>query len=566
VAERPAVRCAIYTRKSSDEGLQQAYNSLAAQRDACAAYILSQKHEGWVRVKRSYDDGGFSGGTLERPGLQRLLADLAGGEIDIIVVYKIDRLTRSLRDFAKLAELLERSNASFVAVTQQFNTATSMGRLTLNVLLTFAQFEREVTGDRIRDKRAASTKLGMWMGGNPALGYDAPAKKLVVNPQEADDVRYIFRRFLELRSMAELRKDLVQSGIVSKRKTLKNGSLYGGVNFTWHPLHKILTNTLYAGMIRHNRVLYPGQHEAIIDPDLFGEVQDLVVELAASERARRILAYPVLLKGIIYDMAGERLYATHTRKGSRYHRYYVSAFLVKRKNRTEPKNRMRIAASTLEGFVIRVLGEHLRDPAWVASILPHARGLAAAQRKARELAADLERQPGTNTGLIRELVSRIEMDRITMRILLNRRWVLQQLAVRLPRDAAPIPDTPVTITVTGHQLKCGMLLKIVLETPDGPPELDHRLVREILRAIRWFDLLASGSVTSIEDLAKAEKCCSALISDRIRLAFLAPDIIQAILDGRQPRSLTIASLQRACPLPMSWEEQRKLLRSQSDTD
>jgi site-specific DNA recombinase len=221
VAERPVVRCAIYTRKSSDEGLQQAYNSLAAQRDACAAYILSQKHEGWVRVKRSYDDGGFSGGTLERPGLQRLLADLAGGEIDIIVVYKIDRLTRSLRDFARLAELLERSNASFVAVTQQFNTATSMGRLTLNVLLTFAQFEREVTGDRIRDKRAASTKLGMWMGGNPALGYDAPAKKLVVNPQEADDVRYIFRRFLELRSMAELRKDLVQSGIVSKRKTLK---------------------------------------------------------------------------------------------------------------------------------------------------------------------------------------------------------------------------------------------------------------------------------------------------------------------------------------------------------
>jgi DNA invertase Pin-like site-specific DNA recombinase len=199
VAERPVVRCAIYTRKSSDEGLQQAYNSLAAQRDACAAYILSQKHEGWVRVKRTYDDGGFSGGNLERPGLQRLLSDLASGEIDIIVVYKIDRLTRSLRDFAKLAELLESSSASFVAVTQQFNTASSMGRLTLNVLLTFAQFEREVTGDRIRDKKTASMKLGMWMGGNPALGYDSPAKRLVVNPGEAEDVRYIFKRFLELR-------------------------------------------------------------------------------------------------------------------------------------------------------------------------------------------------------------------------------------------------------------------------------------------------------------------------------------------------------------------------------
>jgi DNA invertase Pin-like site-specific DNA recombinase len=559
VAEPPAVRCAIYTRKSSDEGLQQAYNSLAAQRDACAAYILSQKHEGWVRVKRSYDDGGFSGGNLERPGLQRLLADLAGGDIDIIVVYKIDRLTRSLRDFAKLAELLERSNASFVAVTQQFNTATSMGRLTLNVLLTFAQFEREVTGDRIRDKRTASTKLGMWMGGPLALGYDALAKKLVVNPKEAADVRYIFRRFLELRSMADLRRDLVQRGIVSKCRTLKDGFICGGVNFTWHPLHKILTNPLYAGIIRHKDSLYPGQHEAIVDLDLFREVQDLVVELAASERARRILAYPALLKGIIFDMAGERLYPTHCRKGSRYHRYYVSAFLVKRKSRTEPKNRMRIAAPALEGFVIRVLVEHLRDPSWIASTLPYARGLAAAHRRARELSTDLERQPGRNTGLIREMVSRIEMDRITMRILLNRRWLLERLAVRLPRDAAPPPDTPVSITVTGHRLKCGMLLNVVLESPDNAPEPDHRLAREVLRAIRLFDLLASGAFISMEDLATSEKCCAALISDRIRLAFLAPDIVEMILKGKQPSSMTIASLKRACPLPVLWEEQHLLL-------
>jgi hypothetical protein len=220
---------------------------------------------------------------------------------------------------------------------------------------------------------------------------------------------------------------------------------------------------------------------------------------------------------------------------------------------------MRIAASALEGFVIRVLCEHLRDPSWIASILPYARGLAAAHRKARELATNLERQPDRNTGLIRELVSRIEMDRITMRILLNRRWLLDRLVIRRPRGAAPPPDTPVSITTTGHRLKCGMLLNVVLESPDKAPEPDHRLVREILRAIRLFDILASGSFISINDLARSEKCCAALISDRIRLAFLAPDIVEMILEGKQPSSMTIASLKRACPLPASWEEQHLLL-------
>jgi hypothetical protein len=220
---------------------------------------------------------------------------------------------------------------------------------------------------------------------------------------------------------------------------------------------------------------------------------------------------------------------------------------------------MRIAASALEGFVIRVLCEHLRDPSWIASILPYARGLAAAHRKARELAANLERQRDRNTGLIRELISRIEMDRITMRILLNRRWLLDRLVARRSRGAPPPPDTPVSITVTGHRLKCGMLLNVVLESQDNAPEPDHRLAREVLRAIRLFDSLASGSFMSMEDLARSEKCCAALISDRIRLAFLAPDIVQMILEGRQPLSMTIASLKRACPLPVSWEEQHKLL-------
>ena len=301
-------RCAIYTRTSSDENLTQEYNSLAAQRDACAAFILSQKHEGWIRAKRVYEDGGFSGGTLERPALRDLLADMAAGLVDIIVIYKIDRLTRSLRDFAHLSATFQRHNASFVAITQQFNTASSMGRLTLNILLTFAQFEREVASDRIRDKKASSTRRGFWMGGNPALGYDAPAKKLVVNAQEAEHVRYMFRRFLELRSMAELRVDLAQNGIVSKRRVRKGGTHYGGANFTWNPLNHILTNPLYKGMLRLKGQTYPGRHEAIIDEATFDEVQDLVKEESAREKSRRALAHPALLRSLIFDRAGEPFY------------------------------------------------------------------------------------------------------------------------------------------------------------------------------------------------------------------------------------------------------------------
>jgi site-specific DNA recombinase len=559
MAEPRVVRCAIYTRKSSEEGLDQNYNSLAAQRDACAAYILSQKHEGWVKAKHAYDDGGFSGGNLERPGLKRLLEDVAAGLVDVIVIYKIDRLTRSLRDFAKLAEILDKHGASFVAVTQQFSTITSMGRLTLNVLLTFAQFEREVAGDRIRDKHVASKRLGMWMGGHPALGYDAVARKLVINLQEAEVVRHIYQRFIELRSMSALRKELAEHGIVSKRRSMKDGSLYGGVRFSWHPLHKILTNPLYSGMVRHKSTLYPGQHEAIVSQSLFAEVQRLVAELAVSERTRRITAYPSLLKGIIFDMAGERLYPTYSPRGSKKHHYYVSSALVKKKSNTEHRNRMRISAPSLERFVIAKLAEHLRNQGWMQSILPSLRGFAAASLKTQELATELEHQLVKNTGLVRELLTRIEMDRITIRLCINRHWLLERLAIRLPRNAPSPPSSPIEVTINGHHIRCGMPLKLVLENPVGPPEPDHRLIREILRAIRWFEALSSGAVPTILDLAKAEGCCPSLITDRIRLAFLAPNIVEIILEGRQPATLTTGRLIRVCPLPLSWKEQCILL-------
>jgi len=558
MGDAPPLHCAIYTRTSSDEGLLQDYNSLAAQRDACAAYIQSQKHEGWIRTKRSYDDGGFSGGSLDRPGLRMLLADLAAGEINIVVIYKIDRLTRSLRDFARLSEVFDRHGASFVAVTQQFNTASSMGRLTLNVLLTFAQFEREVAGDRIRDKIASSTRRGIWMGGHPALGYDIANKKLVVNPREAEIVRHIFRRFVELRSMAKLRKDLEQSGIVSKRRVSKDGSDAGGMNFTWHPLHKILTNPLYKGIIRHRDQFYPGQHPPIIGEALFDEVQALVKQVAAAEQTRRAMAYPSLLKGIIFDMAGDRLYTRFTPRKSRKYHYYISRSLASKKVVRDTATQIRISAPLLERYVITVLAEHLRNRQWLEANVPTTRRLNATLQKANDLARELQGQLVNPTGLLRQLVSRIEMDRITIRFDLNRSWLLERLGIRLPKSAPPIAKSPISISIQGHNLRCGMPMKIVLEKHDSPPVTDPRLVYEVLRAIRWFQALSSGEFSTVQDLAKAEGCCATLITHRIRLAFLAPDIVEMILAGKQPRFLTIARLKRACPLPLAWEAQRDL--------
>jgi site-specific DNA recombinase len=263
------INCAIYTRKSSDEGLEKEFNSLDAQREACEAYVKSQKHAGWLALADLYDDGGLSGGTLERPALQRLLADIKSGKVQIVVVYKVDRLTRSLADFAKIVDVLDAHDASFVSVTQSFNTTTSMGRLTLNMLLSFAQFEREIAGERIRDKIAASKAKGMWMGGNVPLGYDVMDRKLIVNETEAGTVRTIFRRYAELGSVRLLRDDLARQGIVSKRRAHASAALAGGNHFSRGALYTLLQNRIYRGEISHQGHVYPGQHEAIIDVDLW---------------------------------------------------------------------------------------------------------------------------------------------------------------------------------------------------------------------------------------------------------------------------------------------------------
>ena len=279
-------RCAIYTRKSSEEGLEQDFNSLHAQREACEAFIKSQHGEGWRLVKAAYDDGGFSGGTMERPALQRLLADIRERVIDVIVVYKVDRLTRSLADFAKMVELFDAHAVSFVAVTQQFNTTSSMGRLTLNVLLSFAQFEREVTGERIRDKIAASKRRGMWMGGTVALGYDVSDHRLVINPAEAETVKGIFQRYLELRSVRLLKDDLDRRGIISKIRLSRNGNRSGGKAFSRGALYELLSNPVYIGEIRHRKERHPGQHEPIMDRELWERAQRQLRDQAARCRTR----------------------------------------------------------------------------------------------------------------------------------------------------------------------------------------------------------------------------------------------------------------------------------------
>jgi site-specific DNA recombinase len=312
-----AVRRAIYTRKSSEEGLEQDFNSLHAQREACEAYIKSQKHEGWACLPASYDDGGISGATLDRPALQQLLADIQAGRIDVIVVYKVDRLTRSLADFAKIVEVFDAKGVSFVSVTQQFNTTTSMGRLTLNVLLSFAQFEREVTGERIRDKIAASKKKGMWMGGNPPLGYEAKDRTLVVVESEAQTVRHIFERYVVLGSVRLLKQELDAQGVVSKAWVSTSGRPWGGRSLARGALYLMLQNRIYLGEIVHKDQHYPGEHRPIVNRALWDQAQALLAGNAVDRKIGGGSKSPSLLAGLIFDGDGHRMTPSHAVKAGK---------------------------------------------------------------------------------------------------------------------------------------------------------------------------------------------------------------------------------------------------------
>ena len=344
------LRCAVYTRKSSEEGLEQEFNSLDAQRESCEAYIVSQKPEGWVLVPDRYDDGGISGATLERPALQRLLADIEARRVDVVVVYKIDRLSRALMDFAKLVEVFDRNSVTFVSVTQSFNTTTSMGRLTLNILLSFAQFEREVIGERIRDKFAASRKKGMWMGGFVPLGYDVKDRKLVVNKAEAATVQTIFERFIKIGSATALVRALRAEGVKGKcGKLVDKGYIY-----------KLLNNRTYIGLAVHKGTAYPGEHEAIISQALWDNVHSILADSPRQRAARTRAQTPALLKGLIFGPTGRAMTPTHTRKGGKLYRYYVSTDVLKRD--ADACSVQRVPAAEIESAVIEQVRSLLRSP------------------------------------------------------------------------------------------------------------------------------------------------------------------------------------------------------------
>ena len=563
-------RCAIYTRKSSDEGLEQAFNSLDAQREACAAFIQSQKHEGWTVLPTLYDDGGFSGGTLERPAVKRLLADIEAGRVDVIVVYKVDRLTRALSDFAKLVEIFDRRGVSFVSITQQFNTTTSMGRLTLNVLLSFAQFEREVIGERVRDKIAASKKKGMWMGGMPPLGYDVKDRKLVVNNDETRIVVGIYRSYLALKSVHALQNELAEAGIKSKRRVRPDGTEYGGQKLSRGALYLMLQNRIYRGEITYKGNSYPGEHPAIIEQPLWDEVQAVLaknrIERATGVRAK----HPSLLAGLVFAETGERLTPTYAvKKGTRY-RYYVSTALLTGAGRNRSSGR-RIPAGNLEGLVINRLRAFLADPAALLDAVDDESNGGSGQsqliERGRQVAEELGAQaPNEVKATLMALLCRVEIkpDRIEITIsrnhlaalLAGQSTDLTMEAERLGRES----DDAVTLQVPACLKRVGREMRMLVENSDDQTTVDPSLLRIIARAHDIQARLIQNAKLTVHDIAREERVSAAYIYTILRLPWLAPDITTAIVNGRHPQPLNARTLmRRASRLPTDWAEQRTLL-------
>lgn len=559
-------RCAIYTRKSTEEGLDQAFNSLDAQREACEAFILSQKHEGWSLRRDRYDDGGVSGGTMQRPALGRLLEEVRAGRIDVIVVYKVDRLTRALSDFAKMVEIFDENDVSFVSVTQQFNTTTSMGRLTLNVLLSFAQFEREVTAERIRDKIAASKKKGMWMGGVVPLGYDAIDKRLVVKSSEAAMVRALFELYLEHGNVRSVQVEADRRGFRTKGRRPNGGSRLGGATLSRGHIYKLLANPLYIGEVAHKGARYPGEHEAIIDREIWGRVQRQLSANAVVRRTASNAKVPSLLAGLLVDDHGKRLLASHASKAGRRYRYYVSSPPSRGE---DARDAMRIPADEIEGVVVCAIGSFLRDGRRVVEQLECWRVSAAGVKARIDGAADLGNQltgasPCETRTIVLKLIDRVKVARSSVRIHF-RAGVLEPVGARgkgpeaiPPRDSDPSSGIVLEIEVAlGRR---GSKMRLVLADDDQLSTApDPKLVESVAQAHCWFEELRDGKLRSVRELAKREGMDRSDVGRTIRLAFLAPDIVEAIVAGQQPADLTMTRLKRIGHLPLSWSEQRKLL-------
>jgi site-specific DNA recombinase len=516
------VRCAIYTRVSTDQGLEQDFNSLDAQYDASQSYIRSQAHAGWTLVRGKYDDGGFSGGNTDRPALQRLLEDVQSGKVDVIVVYKVDRLTRSLADFAKLVELFDKHNVSFVSVTQQFNTTTSMGRLTLNVLLSFAQFEREVTSERIRDKIAASKRRGLWVGGMAPLGYDTKDRKITVNEAETDTVRTIFRSYLKLGSLNLLMADLRKQGIVSKIRTLKTGDTVGGIPFTRGGLAHLLRNRFYVGEVPFKGEILRGEQTAIVDQGLFDAVQAKLSEQINGHKAARIKS-EALLAGRIFDDRGNRMTPSHARKRGIKYRYYLSSTLLQGQAERSGSVR-RIPATEIDALVIRSVLDHLKPSA-----------------------------PIDDRSLVDTHVARVEVQPEQLVIQLaqpertNRKGARAVKTLRVPWHKTP------------SKRRREILLPDALDPQHARPirsETRATLVASIARGRRWLNELVDDAKASVESIAKRERCSVRQVNMTISLAFVAPDLVKAAIEGRLPRGIGVTRLRDA---PVEWSRQHAML-------
>jgi DNA invertase Pin-like site-specific DNA recombinase len=549
------IRCAIYTRKSSEEGLEQEFNSLDAQYEACAAYIASQKAEGWVLLPERYDDGGISGGTLERPGLQRLLADIDRGAVDQILVYKIDRLTRSLADFAKMVERLDAAGTSFVSVTQSFNTATSMGRLTLNMLLSFAQFEREVTAERIRDKIAASKKKGLWMGATVPLGYAVDGRSLKIAEPDAEVIRTIYGLYLRHRNTRIVKEAIDATGLKTPVRTLISGRVKGGASFSYGHVHYILTNPVYAGRIRHHAKVYPGQHPPLIAPEVWDSIQaqlqsDAVKDRTFTKRNRngaKASASP--LAGKIHDQAGDRLTPSHskTAKGRKL-RYYVSHRLIRGAAPRDPSG-WRLPAPELEDRLADLIQRHLNSPGVRAGILSDAAAdeTVATGTRLSQLSGAGPGRTADQQRLCLALVERIDIAPGDMRIAISG----QHLARHLDVDPSRIAEDLLTFRAPFQLRKRGVEARLIIG--DQASDVDATLLRNIARAHRYFDLVRSGK--TFREIAEVEGVSKRRVQHLIELAFLAPDVIRAVREGRQPVGLTSEWLKRHAFSPV-WSEQR----------
>jgi len=514
------LRCAIYTRVSTDAGLGQEFNSLDAQCEAAAAFVKSQAHEGWCLSGPAYSDGGFSGGSLERPALQKLLEAIRSGHIDIVLVYKVDRLTRSLADFAKLIELFDAHGVSFVSITQAFNTTNSMGRLTLNVLLSFAQFEREVTAERIRDKIAASKKNGIWMGGAVPLGYRVENRKLHVVSEEAATVRLIFEQYLELGSIIALAEKLRADGIRTRIRT-RGTEMTGGIPFTAGPLTYLLRNRIYLGEIVHKGVSFRGDHAPILCASTFDAVQEKLVENRVC-RKRRAGSSKALLLGKLFDDRGNVMTPRHTQKGAKRYAYYTSrAFIEGRGN--QAGSVARVAADDIEPTLIEGLVGQLR------------------------LVAPYDTAPSS---VVEQFVERVIVRTGALDILLKGNAAAEKASLSIPWNRRPAkPRRTVILSDPG-----------ILPRP--VKARDRRaLILAIAKGRTWLKELSTGKIANIEAIAKREKRSARSINMTLGLAFLAPDLVAAAMDGTLPRGIGITNL---CNLPTLWDEQRAKISKRND--